>query len=241
MIIDSHVHAGHADGLAHPWDTFADIEMSIERMDQCGIDKAVILPIGSHDFERRNREIAGIVSRYPERLFGYAKVNQEEDAGRIEAMLTEAFEELGLRGLKLHGHPNREIMEVMDRGRKPVLVDVKGQVYPLRHVVESYPEVPVIIAHMGQFLAVNGQVRLTTLWLAKRYPNVYFDTSSVVEHEWLEEAVREGLAHKMIFGSDGPVCHPQVELSRIKALALAPDDEEMVLWKNIARLLGETT
>lgn len=241
MIIDSHVHAGHADGLVYSWETFADIEVSLERMDKAGIDKAVILPIGSHDFQRRNREIAEIVRRHPSRLFGYAKVNQQEDAGRIAPMLAEAFEQLRLRGLKLHGHPNREIMEAMAHYRKPLLVDVKGEVYPLRYAAESYPDVPIIIAHMGRFLSIDEQVRLTTLWLAQRHPNVYFDTSSVQDHEWLETAVREGLCHKMIFGSDGPVSHCRVELSRIDVLGLTSEDRELVLWKNIARLIGEPT
>jgi len=241
MIIDSHVHAGTADKLLAPWETAADIDVSLQRMDDAGIDKAVILPIGSGNFERRNRETAEIVRRHPDRLFGYAKLSQTEDAGRAAALLKEAFEKLGLRGLKLHGHPNREIMDVMSRYGKPLLVDVKGKVYPLRHVAESYGDVPIIIAHMGQFLGARGEVRLTTLWLAKRFPNVYFDTSTVSEHAWLEEAVREGLSHKMIFGSDGPGCHCEVELSRIRALRLAPEDEQRVLWKNIAGLLGEPT
>jgi hypothetical protein len=238
MIIDSHVHAGYSDTLQHSWDTFEDIRTSLKRMDQCGIDRAVILPIGHDNFERHNRETAEIVARHPDRLVGYAKVSQEQDAGRVEPMLREAFEKLGLVGLKLHGHPNREIMEVMEHYRKPILADVHGEVYALRYVAEQYPAVPVIIAHMGEFLSIKGQVRQATLWLAKTYPNVYFDTSSVCDHEWLERAVADGLPHKMIFGSDGPGLHCGVELARVKYLDLPKDQEAMVLGGTIARLLG---
>jgi len=238
MIIDSHVHAGHGDTLAHSWDTFEDIGISLGRMDAAGIDKAIILPIGKTNFRTYNREIARIVQTHSHRLYGYAKVDQDEDKGRIEEMLAEAFGELGLRGLKLHGHPNREIMEALKRYRKPLLADVFGQVYGLRYAAESYPEVPIIIAHMGQFKS-NAEAHLITLWLAKRYANVYFDTSSVMEHEWLERAAEEKLCEKMIFGSDGPLCHCGVELARIKFLGLPADEEECVLWKNIAALIGE--
>ena len=239
MIIDAHIHAGHSDTLTHSYNTFEDIEVSLRRMDQAGIDKAVVLPIGSTGFEKANREIARIVQAHPDRLYGFAKVSQTEDAGRIAPMLREAFETLHLRGLKLHGPPNREIMEVMDRYRKPILADVGGMVYNLRYPAESYPRVPIIIAHMGKFCCFETEVRVMTLWLARRYPNVYFDTSSVMDHESLELAVAEGLAHKMIFGSDGPGLHCGVELARVQYLPLTDEQRELVLHANIEKLLGE--
>ena len=241
MIIDAHVHAGHADALTDSWETFGDIEVSLRRMDQVGIDKAVVLPIGSANFQHYNRELARIVQAHADRLFGFAKVNQTADAGRIEAMLAEAFDKLPLLGLKLHGHPNREIMEVMDHYRKPILVDPRGEVYGLRYPAESFPQVPIIIAHMGKFCCIDTRVRVVTMWLARRYANVYFDTSSVMDHESLELAVAEGLSAKMIFGSDSPGLHCGVELARIHHLDLTDEQREMVLWRNIARLIGIET
>jgi hypothetical protein len=79
MIIDSHVHAGHSDGLAHSWDTWEDVEVSLRRMDAAGIDRAVVLPMGSTDFATRNRETADIVRQHSDRLWGCAKVSQQED------------------------------------------------------------------------------------------------------------------------------------------------------------------
>jgi len=242
MIIDSHMHAGRADALTDSWTTFEDIDISLARMDAYGIDKAVVLPIFHPDFRVANRETAAIVAAHPDRLYGYAKVHQEHDKGRISDLLDEAFgvgddPGLGLLGLKIHGHPNREMMDALDRHRRPLLADVGGKVRGLRYVAECYPAVPIIVAHMGQFKS-NPDAHLNTLWLAARYENVYFDTSSVMEHEWLERAVAEGLVHKMIYGSDGPVCHCGVELERIRALRLSPEDEDMVLCGTISRLLG---
>lgn len=238
MIIDAHVHAGHADALTDSWETFEDIDVSLGRMGRVGIDRAVVLPIGNSNFQHYNRQIAEIVQAHSDRLYGFAKVNQAADAGRVEPMLAEAFDRLGLLGLKLHGHPNREIMEVMDRYRKPVLVDPKGEVYGLRYVAESFPRVPIIIAHMGKFCSIDKRVRVETMWLARRYEGVYFDTSSVMDHESLELAVAEGLSRKMIFGSDGPGLHCGVELARIQHLDLTDDQREMILWRNIAGLIG---
>jgi len=256
MIIDAHVHAGHSDALAHSWDSFEDINVSLRRMDRAGIDQAVVLPIGNTGMQQRNRELAEIVRAHPRRLHGFAKVSQAEDAGRVRPMLDEAFGDLGLLGLKLHGHPNREIMEAMDRHRgstvfdpeaqtrrelaevRPLLVDVAGSVYNLRYVAEGYPRVPIIVAHMGKFCCIDTGVRVMTMWLAKRYANVYFDTSTVMDHEALEMAVAEGLCHKMIFGSDSPGVHCGVELARIQQLDLTDEQRDLVLHANIAGLIG---
>ncbi len=238
MIIDAHVHAGHADPLTASWESFEDIEVSLRRMDQAGIDRAVVLPIGSGGFAERNREIADIVQRHAGRLHGFAKLSQSADAGRAAAMLEEAFDKLGLVGLKLHGLPNREIMQAMDRYRQPVLVDPHGEVYPLRYAAEGFPQVPIIVAHMGKFCSIDTRVRVLTMWLARRYENVYFDTSSVMDHESLELAIREGLWRKMIFGSDGPGLHCGVELARINCLELTDEQRHAVLCANIAALIG---
>ncbi|MCX7011584.1 MAG: amidohydrolase family protein [Candidatus Sumerlaeota bacterium] len=242
MIIDCHVHAGRADGLTQSWNTWQDIGVSLRRMDSAGIDKAVVLPIGvvnTANYAQQNRDIADMVRAHPGRLVGFAKVSQAHDKGRVSPMLREAFGELGLRGLKLHQHPTREIMDTLKEWGKPLLVDVVGKAYALRYVAESYPETPIIVAHMGKFRS-DAEAHLATLWLAKRYANVYFDTSSVMLHEWLERAVEEGLWTKMIFGSDGPGCHCAVELARIRALELKPEQAEWVLGRTLSRLIGET-
>jgi predicted TIM-barrel fold metal-dependent hydrolase len=238
MIIDSHVHAGQAADLRESWNTFNDIEVSLRRMDQVGIDKAVVLPIGHGDFRRANRRTAEIVARHPDRLVGYAKVSQAEDAGRIDEMLDEAFGPLGLVGLKLHGHPNREVMDAAKRHGVPVLVDPKHEPAPLRYAAEEYPEVPIIIAHLGSFLSQHHTAHQQSVWLARTFQNVYLDTSSVNLFEWLETALAELGPDRLIFGSDGPGLHCGVELARIRFLDLDEDGREKVLWRNIARLVG---
>ncbi len=99
----------------------------------------------------------------------------------------------------------------MNHYRLPVLADVYGDVYGLRYAAEQYPEVPLIIAHMGKFLGHDGAMRQTVLWLVREYPNLYFDTSSVGEHE---------------------------RLARVKVLELPAEQEAMVLGGTISRLLN---
>jgi len=71
-----------------------------------------------------------------------------------------------------------------------------------------------------------------------RATKVYLDTSSVVFGRYLEQAARELPAEKLIFGSDGPLIDSRVELHKIRLLRLPREKEELVLGRNVLRLLG---
>jgi len=71
-----------------------------------------------------------------------------------------------------------------------------------------------------------------------RFPNVYADTSGVRYWECLVQAVKRAGLHKILFGSDGPLLHPAVELSKIKMLRLPPSQQALITGGNTARLLG---
>jgi len=59
----------------------------------------------------------------------------------------------------------------------------------------------------------------------------------VVFFEYLEMAVRELPAEKIIFGTDGPLVDSRVELYKIRLLKLPKEKEEKILSGNIRRLL----
>ena len=70
-----------------------------------------------------------------------------------------------------------------------------------------------------------------------RFPNVYADTSGVRYWECLVQAVKRAGPHKILFGSDGPLLHPAVELHKIKMLDLPAAQQALITGGNIARLL----
>ena len=71
-----------------------------------------------------------------------------------------------------------------------------------------------------------------------RFPNVFADTAGVRRFDYIVQAVRRAGPHKILFGSDGPWLHPEVELHKIRMLKLSPSDERLVLGGNMQRLLG---
>ena len=220
MIIDAHCHAGLGQEMSAPWTTRADPEVTLARMAEAGIDRTIIFPINNTDFERPNHEIAEICARYPGKFIGFAKHDPESESGRIRALLKREVESLGLKGLKLHRLPTREVLDTVTELRIPVLYHPE-KVSNFHLIASEYPQVPFIMAHL----------------VARRYSNVYLETSSVVFLKFLERAVKELGAEKLIFGSDGPEVDSRVELYKVRLLRLPPADEAKVLGGNILRLL----
>ncbi|HXG35315.1 MAG TPA: amidohydrolase family protein [Bryobacteraceae bacterium] len=240
LVIDAHCHAGHGQALSAPWTTRADPEVTLRRMEEAGIDRTVIFPINNDQYEKPNQEIAEICRRYPGKFIGFAKHDPQTEAGRIRALLEREVKELGLRGLKLHRLPTREVLDAVAALRIPVLYHPE-KVSQFHLIAAEYPHVNFILAHLGSFASRDWTEHLAAIDVARRYANVYLETSSVVFTQYLELAARELGAHKLIFGSDGPEVDARVELYKIRLLKLPPEAEAMVLGGNIARLLPEGT
>jgi predicted TIM-barrel fold metal-dependent hydrolase len=236
LVIDAHCHAGRGEEMSAPWTTFADPEVTLRRAAEAGIDRTVIFPIHNPTYEKANEEIARLVERHKGKFVGFAKHDPVTEAGRIEGLLTREVKELGLKGLKLHKTPSREMLDVVDELRIPVLFH-PPKVADYHMIASAYPRVNFIMAHLGSFASKDWSEHLAAIDVAKRYPNVYLETSSVVFFEYLELAARELPPEKLIFGSDGPLVDSRVELHKIRLLKLPKDHEAKVLSGNILRLL----
>jgi predicted TIM-barrel fold metal-dependent hydrolase len=239
MIIDCHCHAGLGDGFRGPWDTEAPIARHLERARRAGIDMTVVFPVFNSDYAGANRRLARIVDRYQGELIGFAAVNPVRDAGRAARIIGDAVERYGFRGIKVHGmdsFPGREVCEAARRHGIPMLVDVVRKVSAVEMLAGQYPDVDLIVPHLGGF-ADDWSVQLRVIDQICRHPRVYTDTSGVRYWEAIRLAVERAGPAKVLFGSDGPQLHPSVELHKIKVLHLPPEAEQLITGGNIARLL----
>lgn len=233
-VIDNHAHAGIADSLTAPWNTVADPEGILRRMEEASIDQSVIFPISRQDgrYEKANEVIAEICRQHPGKFIGYAKHHPVAEKGRIRRMLLREYHELGLRGLKvLRVHPSREMLEVAAELRIPVIYH-PSRVALFEEVVAAYPSVNFILAHMGR------DEEPAAIEVARRYPNAYLDTANVVTTRWIEMAIQQLPAEKILFGSDEPEVDCRKEVFKIRVLKLPKEKEELILGGNILRLLG---
>jgi len=241
VIIDCHCHAGHGDGLTGPWDTAAPLDKYLQRAARAGIDRTVLFAAFHSDYAVANREVARIVASRPDRFCGFAFVHPDRDRGRVGEMVRVAVERYGFVGIKVHRHNgriSREVCEVARAFHLPVLYDVAGEISVVELLAEEYPDVAFIIPHLGSF-ADDWRAQLALIDHLVRHPNVYADTAGVRRFDLLEQAVRRAGARKILFGSDGPWLHPAVELAKIRALALAPAEQAMVLGRNLLRLIAK--
>ncbi len=236
LVIDAHCHAGRGQAMSAPWTTRADVEVTLHHMEEAGIDRTVVFPINNTDYEKPNQEIAEICGRHPGKFIGFAKHDPQTEPGRLGPKLRREVESLGLKGLKLHRLPTRELLDAVAELGIPVLYHPE-KVANFHMIAAEYPQVPLLMAHLGNFASRDWAEHLEAISVARRYPNVYLETSSVVFFKFLEMAARELGAGKLIFGSDGPEVDSRVELYKIRLLKLAPADEARVLGGNIARLL----
>jgi predicted TIM-barrel fold metal-dependent hydrolase len=238
VIIDCHCHAGTGDGFTGPWDTRAALPRYLQRAREAGIDRTVVFAPFTSDYATANEEVCSIVARHPARLSAFAFVHPARDAGRVHAMVSAAVEDCGFVGIKVHRHDapiTREICETARALRVPVLYDVMGEVAPVELLADEYPDVAFVIPHLGSF-ADDWKAQRALIDVLSRLPNVHTDTAGVRRFDLLEEAVQRAGAGKVLFGSDGPWLHPGVELAKIRALKLAPRDEQLVVGGNWLRL-----
>jgi predicted TIM-barrel fold metal-dependent hydrolase len=238
-VIDCHVHAGHAPALTDPWTTIADPAAILRRMDEAGIDKACIFPISNRTYEAANQEIAEICKRYPGRFIGFAKHDSNTEKGRIREMLLHECRDLGLRGLKMHSPgPTPESLDVVAELGIPILYH-PARVAAFEKIAPAYPGVDLILAHLGSDMTIDYRESLAAIEMAKQYPNVYLDTSTVVITRYLERAIAELPAEKLVYGTDEPEVDTRLEIFKIRVLKLPKQKEEMILGGNMLRLLAK--
>lgn len=191
------------------------------------------------------------------------------DGGNVE-MLEKLFGERGFYGIKLQPlvsgfYPSDERMTgvyraVVEHGR---ILAIHAGTAPVANryvgadhfepVMERFPEMKVIVAHMGAFECDRF------FDMARRYPNLYLDTSvNFIDKELMKELIgrREfppmeipsdfekevllELSDRLLFGSDYPNIPYTYDdcIQSILALDLGEEFNRAVFFENARRLLG---
>jgi uncharacterized protein len=242
MIIDSHCHGGAGFGLVNPWSRRPFLESYLRRARKAGITGTVLFANFHGDYSIANRKVADFIRRSPQRCFGLAFVHAQRDRGRIRAMVRTAVEDYGFVGIKVHRHDAPISREVCSTAREfglPVLYDVQEELPMVDRLAKECPDLTFIIPHLSSFNE-NWRAQSAFLDQLERYPNIYTDTSGVRFFDLVQRAVERCGPEKVLFGSDGPWLHPAVELAKIRALRLPPDQESLILGGNFLRLIGGT-
>jgi uncharacterized protein len=232
-IIDSHMHLGDFPVFG---ESIRDSQL-IQLMDQYEIEKAVISALP-------NKLTHDALKSYPNRLIGLVRVNPyDSDAPEV---INKAVKDWGFKGVKLNPLfnnflPDSKIVDpVMDEAAKlelPVLIHCGHPPWSLpwsfERLAERYPDVTIIMAHMGHghIVYING-----SLDVAEDYPNIMVDTAGMTMHTKIKEAVLRLGVDRVMYGSDTPLGHPGWEIPKVKVAGLTNEQLEHVLYDNAIKI-----
>jgi predicted TIM-barrel fold metal-dependent hydrolase len=264
MIIDCHGQVGSGETWAEKvrWVDYK-LEKVLDRAGAAGIDRTCIAAPQNADYRDKNRQIADLCQKDPDKLIGFAVHSPQREAGGLRAMLFEEVKSMGLKGVKSDGHPTREMLDIVAELKIPVMYTPESRDllqstaeraerrdYTLQavrvdppstffHMMATlYPSINFILPHLGSYRSLTWWAHINAIDTVKRYPNVYAGTSGVLSHKFLEMAAQELPADKLVFGTYTPELDPRVEIYAVKLLKLPALKEAQVLGGNIQKLIG---
>ena len=244
VYIDAHTHFGKK-GKGLPPNT---PEERIKVMDEIGMDAMITCPpyasiSRDRTYDDANKFILDVMRKYPGRFFGLARINphfRKKAVKRAEKALREGF-----WGIKFH--PRNEafpinsrelvfpIMEKVEEYGGLVLFHTGEIVYShptlVGDVADHFPDIPIIIGHLG------GAFYDDAILVAKWFDNVFLETSFCKGVHVIEKAVEVAGAEKVIYGSDYPQGCIEVETLKIELANISKRDKELILGRNIQRIL----
>lgn len=242
LVIDAHGHLGEPPNFALPESTAASV---VRVMDRLGISLSCVssMPALFGDAARGNRIVAAAMREFPQRFFGYMVA----DVGYPETIVPE-FErclQAGFKGVKIwsygakpglpYDHPNyRPVFEFANAHHLPVLAHTWGaELDQLEPAIHSFPNITWLMAHTA------SSQKEKYIRFGKDYPNVYLELCfSPCPRGLVEELVSEGLADKLIFGSDCTFMSATQQIGRVLFAQLSPQDKAKILGQNAKRALG---
>lgn len=262
MLIDFHVHAFNpkvADRAVRKLQDICGITpytrglavQTVERFDEWGVDRGVLLPIATKPSQQKvindwaaqqdgNRFIS----------FGSIHPDAEDYAEELERIKS-----LGLHGIKLH--PDYQDFMVNEKRMDPVYDEIKRHELPVtfhagydcvspelihcppelaREAADRHRGMKIIFAHLGG----NGEWDRVLDCLAGCGGEVYLDTSFSLDcdNRLMEKIISKHGSDRILFASDCPWQSPALIAQKIDSLDISDDDKENIFFKNACRLLN---
>jgi uncharacterized protein len=235
--IDAHAHIGCISSWCSGGFTS---DKFVEQMNQYKFEKAIISTMS-------NEKTKKAVDKYPNRFVGIAWINPHDGKESIKEIYN-CVNKWGFKGIKLHPllqayvanekivHPIAQVAEELDI---PLFIHSGHPPYSLpwsiAQLAEDFPKVKIIMLHMGHGHGVYIQAAID---MAKKFPNIYLETSGMPMHTKIKEAYEEVGFDRVMFGTDVPSHDPSVEIQRTLVSGLNEKQLEDVFYNNIKKLLN---
>lgn len=227
----------------------------LSTMDRCGIARAAVCAGGVIDLDRLATQVmtgghieddadndavlAGCADSGG-RLLPFFFGNPHRGAAPYRAQAAR------FRGLEIspavHGVPLTDdrtmaLVAVAARAGHPVYVVCLGRPgcgpRELAVLAAEFPEVSFVLGHCG-FVGID----VYSLRVVEPYPNILAETSGCYTGVARIAVARLG-ADRVLLGTEYPLQHPDVELTKLRVLDLDEASWQQIAWRNACRLLGE--
>ena len=233
------------------------IATTVDALDAAGVSVGLLTAWSSPEGSLiGNDQVAAWVAEHPERLAGVAAVDLR-DPVRAVRELRRCVRELGFKALRvipwLWGLPPNDrryyplYAECVELGvpfccqvghTGPLRSSEPGRPIPyLDDVALDFPDLVIVGGHIG-YPWTEEMVAL-----ARKYPNVYIDTSAYTARRYPPELVRYLRADgrkKVLFGSNWPMIPPAKALEHLDALELDEETRGLFLDGNARRVFRLT-
>lgn len=247
--------------FSNPRSKIATAEELIEIMDRDHVDVSVVMGVGWVDVSiarDANDYIIESISRYPDRLIGFAGASPAwPDGGADEA---DRCARLGLKGIG-ELHPDTQDFDLADPSVMAPLTEVirehdliltthssepVGHLYPgkgrtrpevLCKFIETHPDIKIVCAHWGgglPFYALMPEVY-------ECFGNVYVDTAAsplIYDRKVFATATALIGPDKVLLASDFPVIKPRTVLRQLESAELSISDHQSIAGGNAQELLS---
>jgi len=260
MLIDFHVHVFPDQIAAASIDvlqkrsgltalTDGTLRDTAEKMDQWGVDRAVLLNVATRpgQYQTINRAAAEVQN---ERFVSFGSIHYLDPS---PAEIVQGLADAGIKGVKLH--PDYQdifiddprwfelydalcqfgLMAVFHTGfdyQSPE--KIHGSPDRCLRVSELFPRLKCVFAHMGGFMMWDDAEAL----LCER--DVYFDTAMCagrLESAQAARMIQKHGAQRVLFGSDCPWQSPKEMFDWVDSLPISTEEKELIFFKNAQRLL----
>ena len=229
----------------------------VAAMDAAGVDKSVTFGFSWADqglCREANDYVLESVSRWPDRLIGFALVNPVAPgaAAEVERCLHRGLSGLGElmpdgQGYALDAAQLDEVIRLMTHWRRPVLIhagEPVGHAYagksqstlqPFYQLALRHPEATLVAAHWGGglfFYELMPEVQ-------KALRHVYYDTAAslYLYRDDIFALAERIVPNKVLFATDYPLIGQEHFLRRVRAAQVQADTLQAMLGDNAAQVL----
>ena len=214
----------------------------VAKMDQAGVQKAVMFPFVEGNFT--NDPIKTAYDAFPDRLIPYCAVNPWEPNAAEE--VRRCVRDWGFKGLKLHPTINgfhlsdpglvNPLFEEAESLGIPIIVHGASDLYnsppEFADMARRFPRVKLLMAHMGYFWSVDQAIGY-----AKELPNLFLETSRAPIYE-ITVAVRELGPGRVVWGTDSPFVDYEWEFKKMERCSKDKAVYDLVVGGTMAEILG---